>query len=308
MKSIPILCALLWTSTAFADDDDAKPTRHVTEDHTGGAKPDEDKPEAAEPGKFSLLSRECKPEESRLETTPGAPPLDVDDPETPGCNAWEINVTTSAEYSRATNYVTPLFDINYGIGDNIQLKFEIPYEVSKAAGVYDSGWGAAEAGIKWRFYESEAAGLAASIYPQIEFAIPGTAAADEGGTITKLPLLVSKKIGETGKGDIMVTGNVGYNISTHDGTESYLSAALGLGLPLVKSVAVFGEVSTEQALGNNMEDVREGYFKANLGVMSPVNDHLLLLAAVGRTFDSTMMDDPNHTCVLVGLRLLAGGP
>src|SRR5256885_9498928 len=103
MKSIPILCALLWTSTAFADDDEARPTAHATED----------KAAEAEPGRFSLLRHECKPEESQLETIPGAPPLDVDDPETPGCNAWEINVVTTAEYSKSTNYIAPLFDINY---------------------------------------------------------------------------------------------------------------------------------------------------------------------------------------------------
>ena len=299
MKSIPVLCALLWTSTAFAaDEDDAKPTAHQGEDNAG-------EPEA---GGFSLLGRECKAEESKLETIPGAPPLDVDDPETPGCNAWEVNLVTSAEFSKSTNYIAPLFDINYGVGDNIQLKFEIPYEVSKAEGAYAHGWGAAEFGIKWRFYDSEATGLGVGIYPQVEFAIPGTAAAEEGGTMTKIPLLVTKKIGETSKGDIMVTGNVGYNISTHAGTESYMSAALGLGLPLLKNVALLGEVSTEQAFGNNMENVREGYLKGNIGLMGPVNDHLVWVAAVGRTFDSTMMDDPNHTCVLLGVRLLAGGP
>lgn len=305
MKTIAILSTLLWVSPAFADDDDAGTKAGSNAED----KDEKEKEKGAEPegGKFSLLGRECKPEESRLETVPGSPPLDVDDPETPGCNAWEVNLTTSGEFGKTTSWA-PLLDANYGIGDNIQLKFEVPYEISKTDAGYESGLGAAEIGIKWRFYENEASGLTVAIYPQVEFAIPGTAAADEGGTMTKLPLLVSKKIGETSKGDIMVTGNVGYNISTHDGTENYLSAAFGIGLPLLSNVAVMAEVSTEQALGNNMANVREGYLKGNLGLLGPVNDHLLWIASVGHTFDSTMMEDPNHTCVLFGVRLLAGGP
>jgi hypothetical protein len=306
MKSITILCALLWVSPAFADDDDAdtKPASKAEDEKTG----EHEKSGEPEGGKFSLLSHECKAEEDELETVPGSPPLDVDDPATPGCNAWEVNIVTSGEFGKHQSWETPLLDINYGIGDNLQLKLEAPYEIAKTDTGYETGVGAAEIGLKYRFYENEDSGLTVAIYPQFEFAIPGTAAADESGTMTKLPLLVSRKIGQTSKGDIMVTGNVGYNISTHAGTENYLSAALGVGMPLLSNVAVMLEGSTEQALGQNMDGVRESYFKANLGLMGKINPHLMVFGSVGQTFASSDAEDASHTCALLGFRVIAGGP
>ena len=303
MKSIAILCALLWVSPAFAADDDA--------DTKPASKAEDEKAAHAEGGKFSLLSHECKPEEDELETVPGSPPLDVDDPATPGCNAWEVNIVTSGEFGKNQSWETPLLDINYGIGDNLQLKVEAPYEIAKTSDGYESGVGAAEIGLKVRFYENEESGLTVAVYPQVEFAIPGTAAADGengSGTLTKLPLLVSRKIGQTSKGDIMVTGNIGYNISTRPGTEHYLSAAFGVGMPLLSSVAVMLEGSTEQALSNNMDGVREHYYKANLGVMGKINPRFLVFGSVGQVFASSDPDDPSHTCALLGFRVIAGGP
>jgi hypothetical protein len=309
MKSIAILTALLWVSPAFADDDDAdtKPASKAEDEKTG----EHEKSGEPEGGKFSLLSHECKAEQDELETVPGSPPLDVDDPATPGCNAWEVNIVTSGEFGKHQSWETPLLDINYGIGDNLQLKLEAPYEIAKTDAGYESGVGAAEVGLKVRFYENEESGLTVAAYPQIEFAIPGTALADteEGsGTLTKLPLLVSKKIGATSKGDIMVTGNIGYNISTRTGTEHYLSAAFGVGMPLLSSVAVMLEGSTEQALSNNMDGVREHYYKANLGLMGKINPHLMVFGSVGQTFASSDAEDSSHTCALLGFRVIAGGP
>jgi len=151
MKSIAILTALLWVSPAFADDDDAdtKPASKAEDEKTG----EHEKSGEPEGGKFSLLSHECKAEQDELETVPGSPPLDVDDPATPGCNAWEVNIVTSGEFGKHQSWETPLLDINYGIGDNLQLKFEIPYEIEQADGMTHSGLGLSEVGLNhfaWR--------------------------------------------------------------------------------------------------------------------------------------------------------------
>jgi len=54
----------------------------------------------------------------------GGPPLLTDDPDTPGPNHWEINVaTTSENAAHEWEFGTPLLDINYGVGDHIQLKY-----------------------------------------------------------------------------------------------------------------------------------------------------------------------------------------
>jgi hypothetical protein len=298
MKSTTFLCMLLWASPAFAEE--APPAPKEIDEHVEKAG-----------GKFSLLGTECKAEEEGLETTPGSPPLDVDDPGTPGCNGWEINIVTSGEFGRATEWETPLFDINYGIGDNIQLKFEIPYQISRLDGMSTAGFGRSEFGIKYRFYDDESRGRSIAIYPQLEFATPGMASSDgDGGvgTLTKLPVLFSTKLGETAKGDVMLTANAAYNISTELGTEHYASAALGVGFPLLSNVAVMIEGSTEQAFTKNVENVRERFYKANLGMFGPITEHLLWFGAIGRTFGSSDEGDAGHTCAVAGIRILAGGP
>ena len=108
MKKLLLTCAVLSASPAFAAEDHSEPK-------------DEDKLVDKPGGKFSLFGTECKAEDERgLETTPGSPPLDVDDPSTPGCNGWEGNIVTTGDLGKAMSFETPLFDINYGIGDNIQ--------------------------------------------------------------------------------------------------------------------------------------------------------------------------------------------
>ena len=297
MKRLSFVCILLWASSALAQDDDKE------------AKAGDKVPAT---GQFSLLGTECKAEdETTIDTTPGSPPLDVDDPGTPGCNAWEVNIVTSGDFGKSVNWETPLFDINYGVGDNIQLKYEVPYQLGKIDGVSSVGFGRAEFGIKYRFYENESKVLTIAVYPQLEFAIPGTTAAkgDAGiGTITKFPVLMSRKIAEFNHGDVMITANAGYNYSTEPGTQHYISAAFGIGFPLTSAVAVMVEASTDQAMTKPMDGARERYVKANVGLFGQVNSHLLVLGAVGRSFASSEIDDAGHPFLIFGVRVLAGGP
>jgi hypothetical protein len=77
---------------------------------------------------FHWLTKNCNVEEGdEIETTPGSPPLTIDDPATPGCNNWEINLVLDGDISKdEKNFDLPVLDLNYGIGDNLQVKFEIP--------------------------------------------------------------------------------------------------------------------------------------------------------------------------------------
>jgi hypothetical protein len=298
MKKLLLSCAALWASPALAAEDPSE------------AKPDEDRITEKASGAFSLLGTECKAEDDgAVETTPGSPPLDVDDTGTPGCRGWEINIVTSGDLGKAMSFETPLFDINYGIGDNIQLKVEAPFQFTRIDGVNHGGIGSAEVGIKHRFFEDEARDLSVAIYPQVEFAIPGTAAADEAeGSLLKFPVLMSTKVGETSKGDVMLTANLAYNMSTSSETGQYISAALGVGFPLTRNIALMVEGTTEQALARNMDGVRASMFKADLGLVGKISPHLMLFGAAGQSYTSSASDDASHTCLVLGFRLLAGGP
>jgi hypothetical protein len=96
----------------------------------------------------------------------GGPPFRTDDPETPGNQHWEINFGFIGDRNPAAGaYQVPDFDINYGLGDRIQLKYEIPIAIEETrpqpalagapavSGQVIGGLGESLLGIKWRFYE-----------------------------------------------------------------------------------------------------------------------------------------------------------
>jgi hypothetical protein len=96
------------------------------------------------------------------------PPFRTDDPETPGNKHWEINFGFLGDRNPSEGYYSiPDFDINYGLGDRIQLKYELPIAVHDLRGGtgnteeiaptsqahVNMGLGQSLLGIKWRFYQ-----------------------------------------------------------------------------------------------------------------------------------------------------------
>jgi hypothetical protein len=96
----------------------------------------------------------------------GGPPFRTDDPETPGNRHLEINFGLIGDRNPGAGaYQVPDFDINYGLGDRVQLKYEIPIAIEETRpqaatltapavpGQVIGGLGESLMGIKWRFYE-----------------------------------------------------------------------------------------------------------------------------------------------------------
>lgn len=101
----------------------------------------------------------------------GGPPLRTDDPGTPGNRNWEINVASTQFWSKSDReFETPLLDINFGLGDRIQLKYEVPYLFDSDNGEpFRGAIGKSLLGVKWRFYEQGTeTGWRISTYPQLE--------------------------------------------------------------------------------------------------------------------------------------------
>lgn len=101
----------------------------------------------------------------------GGPPLLTDDPGTPGSGQWEINLAmTGALTSSDQQYEVPLIDVNYGLGERVQLKVEGPFEADgRADGPLRSGLNTVEFGVKWRFLDQgRLFPLDVSTYPQLE--------------------------------------------------------------------------------------------------------------------------------------------
>jgi hypothetical protein len=90
----------------------------------------------------------------------GGPPFITDDPGTPGNHHWEINFGWIANHNPGQSYYEiPDIDMNYGWGDRIQLKYELPLaagtDANNSTGV---GLGESYPGIKWRYFEYHRAG------------------------------------------------------------------------------------------------------------------------------------------------------
>jgi hypothetical protein len=131
----------------------------------------------------------------------GGPPLLTDDPGTPGNRNWEINVSSTQFWSRPERELElPLLDINYGLGDRIQLKYEVPYLFDSDNGApFRTGLGNSRLEVKWRFYEQRSeAGWHISTYPQLELNNPtdsDTRQLVDRGPRFLLPVEVTKEFG-----------------------------------------------------------------------------------------------------------------
>jgi len=94
----------------------------------------------------------------------GGPPYYTNDPGTPGNRNWEINLGYMPFLYNAESIThTPDVDINYGVGDRIQLTFENAWlRVKTAPDNAKYGLGQDQLGVKWRFYDDEKTGLGIS--------------------------------------------------------------------------------------------------------------------------------------------------
>ena len=111
----------------------------------------------------------------------GGPPMLTDDPGTPGDTHWEVNLASLMNRtSQNTSYELPLLDLNYGVGETVQLKFEAPWLLQNGLDGKQNAMGKSLVGVKWRFYDESEHGWQVSTYPQIEFATPYSAAAKKG--------------------------------------------------------------------------------------------------------------------------------
>lgn len=129
------------------------------------------------------------------------PPFLTNDPGTPGNANWEINLGSMQTISRSVStYQAPQIDLNFGLGDRVQLTYEVPYILQTSSGrPSQSGWSNGYPGVKWRFLDEGEGGWQISTFPQVETGA-SSLARQKGiavaGPRYLLPLEVTKKIGE----------------------------------------------------------------------------------------------------------------
>jgi hypothetical protein len=177
----------------------------------------------------------------------GGPPFLTNDPGTPGDANWEINLGSMQSVARAGSaYQVPQLDINLGLGDRIQLTYEIPYALQASAGQpVHSGWGNALSGVKWRFLDQGEQGWQLSTFPQIETGVSAHAQLTGLG-IPGPRYLVPLELART-LGPLQFNIEAGYYIPGHGAKERILGFVAGR--QLIRRLEVDAEIYDDRTYG-----------------------------------------------------------
>src|ERR1043166_3579915 len=124
----------------------------------------------------------------------------TDDPGTPGNGKWEINLAIVFEHrSDETSLDLPAIDLNYGVGEQIQLTLQTaPVLLKREDHGPIGGLGGTEAAVKWRFLDEKSTGFDMSMFPRIIFNVQRSSprrGLSEDGTRFQIPFQIAKTFG-----------------------------------------------------------------------------------------------------------------
>jgi hypothetical protein len=225
----------------------------------------------------------------------GGPPLLTDDPGTPGPGRWEVNVAFLLDRSSERHEIAaPLVDANYGWGERVQLKLEIPWVFADddAEGRV-SGLGNPLLGVKWRFLDEDKAGVGVSTYPQLGFNLV-TSSVDEGLAPRETSFLLPVSAVKTVAG---VALNVEAGRLFRKSGGFWLGGiAIGREFGKIEALAEIFGTSGPQAADRRVVLNVGGRFRLGRRVA-------LLLSAGGSVYDG---EGPHHVLVYAGLQLTTG--
>lgn len=229
----------------------------------------------------------------------GGPPLITNDPGTPGDKNWEINLGIMPLLSHGLNQVqVPQIDLNYGVGDRIQLTYEVPFVWQTATGRPDTtGWGNSFPGVKWRFFDQGENGWNISTFPQIE--TPGVHSSvksglAQGGTRFLLPIEVSRAVGP-----VHLDFEAGYFFPLNSPqTHNERILGLAMGHSFTEKFEAIGEVYDDEVMGAPPRDTT-----VDAGGRYEFHKGLLLLFMAGHTFSRDSSGQPEFLGY-VGMQIL----
>ncbi len=207
----------------------------------------------------------------------GGPPLLTTDTGTPGNANWEINVGAMATHTSAgTSSQLPQLDVNFGVGDRIQLTYQQSYIVqSGSAASTVSGYGNALLGVKWRFFDQgQEGGWQVSTFPQFETA--GSARAQREGFAIDgprllLPVEVTKRVGS-----LDVNLEAGYYFPRNGPDERFVGLALGR--EVNERLELDGEIYADRASGAPPDDTT-----LDVGFRYKLHPAFIVLGMAGRS-------------------------
>jgi hypothetical protein len=209
----------------------------------------------------------------------GGPPMITDDPGTPGDGKFEINLAIAFEHRPGeTVFDAPAIDINYGVGDRIQLTLQGgPVLLKRSDHGAIGGLGGTEAAVKWRFIDDQRTGITMSMFPRILFNISQSSVrrglADHG-TRFQIPLQFAKAF-------------PGFDLDLEWGP---LVSTIGrvqwlYGVVVAVDVSKTGAVMAELH-GTSRVNFSRDELALNVGIRQKLNDHCVFIGSLGHELRS----------------------
>ena len=215
----------------------------------------------------------------------GGPPYYTNDPGTPGPLNWEINVAYMPFlYTNSSVAHTPDVDINFGLGERIQLTYENAWlRVQEPSAATKYGLGQSNAGVKWRFYDAGGNGLSISTFPQIFVNNPNNSV-QRGITSPYnsflLPFEFSRKFGP-----VAVNYEVGYQF-VHNGPDGWLMG-LVMGHDFTPRLEVDVELYSSGVFHPSLAQPTVG-----VGARYKIHSPVVLLLMAGHGLEPTSYEQP----------------
>jgi hypothetical protein len=212
----------------------------------------------------------------------------TDDPGTPGDRKWEINLAIAFDHrSNATSYDIPAIDLNYGVGEHIQLTLQTaPVLLSREDHGPVGGLGGTEAALKWRFLDQEKIGFDISMFPRVIFNVTQSSVRRglaEDGTRFQIPFQIAKTVGRL-HADAEF-GPVGRSV----GRSELLYGTVG-GFEVAKPTMLMAELH-----GTSRMNFRQQVLTLNFGLRHEFTETRILIVSLGHEIVS-----PDQPLALVG--------
>jgi hypothetical protein len=212
----------------------------------------------------------------------------TDDPGTPGNGKWENNFAITFEHRPdETAYEVPQIDLNYGVGEHIQLTLKTaPVLLKRHGHGLIGGLGGTEAAVKWRFFDETTTGFDMSMFPRVLFNVLHSSVRRglaNDGTRFQIPFQAAKTFGR-----LHLDAEFGPRASTV-GRSDWLDGIV-LGFDLAKPTMLMAELHDESRM-NFSRDV----LTLNFGLRHEFTETYILILSMGHEIRS-----PDKPTALIG--------
>ena len=216
---------------------------------------------------------------ARIAFGQGGPPMITDDPGTPGNGKWEDNLAIIFGHRpNETSIDLPEIDLNYGVGDRIQLTLQTaPVLLKRSGHGLIGGIGGTEAAVKWRFLDEATSGFDMSMFPRVIFNVAQSSVRRglaEDGTRFQIPFQAAKVFGRW-HADV----EIGPRVSTV-GRSEWLCGVVA-GLDVTKQTMLMTELHDESRM-NFSRDV----LTLNFGLRHAFTENYILIVSMGHELRS----------------------